>query len=91
MYRVSGLDFVGAQRLIVLHNPTRVDKALSLNGDILKFWSSEFGLQAGYGGGLGHGDGMGFVARGLDLEGDLGVGGALCGVGHLQARERWLE
>lgn len=74
VYRVSGLDVVRAQRILVLHHTSRVDEALALDGNRLEVGARELGLEVEDGGCGGHGDVMVSVARGLDLEVDRGDG-----------------
>lgn len=82
---VAWLDLVRGQGILVLHDASRVDETLSLDGDVLVLLSGKLGLELANGRCLGHGDLVVLVARGLDLEGDLSLGGSgiLRLVGHV--------
>ena len=73
---VAWLDLVRGQGVLVLHDASRVDEALPLDGDVLVLLSGELGLELANGRCLGHGDLVVLVARGLHLEGDLSLGGS---------------
>lgn len=76
------LDLVVAEGVVVLHDAAGVDQALPLDGDVLEVLAGQLGLEFEDGGSLGHGDGVGGVRRGLDLEGDLSVAARLGVIGH---------
>lgn len=79
---IVGLNLVGAEGIIILHDPARVDQPLSLNGDFLVVVAGKLGLELQNGGCLGHCDVVSAVRRRLHLEGDLAIATRLDIVGH---------
>ena len=71
MYRVSGLDLICAEWLVVLEDTARVDEAHAACWDIFIVFAAELVLEIQDGGSLWKGELVGaFCGGGLDFEAD---------------------
>lgn len=73
MYRVSGLDLVCAEWLVVLEDTAGIDEAHAACWDVLVVFAAELVLEVEDGSGLWEGELVGaFGGGGLDFEADTG-------------------